>query len=178
MLITIFLTYSRGSSIMNMITFVKNSCFFNPCHVSPMDVATWESFWGWCEAYVGKQPAIAIVTGHCMDFNLTWRKSHKSISIIFHRQEWERYCCFVDMIFDIKEMTVQLYKSAISFSTLPESIVPPPYFWTPMLALSLVSATKIKIPLSSELTGPCIFLIQVIPFLKKKKKKLNWHCKF
>ena len=113
---------------MNMVTFVKKDRFFNPCRASPMDVTVRQAYRERREVFIGKRPAVAIVTGYCTDSNLIRGKTHKSISVLFHGQEWERYCCFLNMIFDTSELTAQLFKSAISFSTLPESILPPPVF--------------------------------------------------
>jgi len=105
---------------------VRSGRYFNPCRASPMDLIVRESFRGRREAFVGKRSAVAIVTGYCTDSHLIRGRTNKSISILFHGQEWERYCCFVSMIFDAKEMFGQIYKSALSFSTLPESVSPPP----------------------------------------------------
>jgi hypothetical protein len=111
---------------MNIITMIRNGRHFNPCRASPLDLIVRQSFRGRREAFIGKKPAVAIVTGYCTDSSLIRGKTHKSISILFHGQEWERYCCFLSMIFDAKEMFGQIYKSALSFSTLPESVSPPP----------------------------------------------------
>jgi hypothetical protein len=76
--------------------------------------------------FVAKRPAVAIAMGYCTNSNLIKGKMNKSISILFHGQEWERYCCFLTMIFDCKEMYAQVYKSALSFSTLPKTVARPP----------------------------------------------------
>jgi hypothetical protein len=113
---------------MFMIAFVKNGRFFNPSRASPMDFTIRTTFGGRREVFIDKHPAVAIITGYCTESSLIRGKSHKSISVLFHGQEWERYCCFLTMIFDAKEMVAQLYKSALSFSTLPESVSPSPVF--------------------------------------------------
>ena len=74
-LIAIFFAYSKGNSIMNIITYVKNSCFFNPCYASPMDVTTRESFQGWHETYVSKNQPSPSLQGIALI--LTWfRRKH------------------------------------------------------------------------------------------------------
>jgi hypothetical protein len=116
---------------MVMVRFRKQGCFFNPSRASPMEITSRESFPGQCEIFMGKQPAVAIVTGYCTDSNLLLAlgtKYHKSVMVLFHGQEWEQYCCFTNIIFNQKQMVTQLYQSAISFSTLPESISAPPTF--------------------------------------------------
>jgi hypothetical protein len=78
-----------------------------------------------------KQPAVTIITGYCMKLNLfpvCGKRNHKSITILFHRQEWERYCCFTNMIFDQKQMGAQMFQSAILFTTFPDHISGPPTF--------------------------------------------------
>jgi hypothetical protein len=80
---------------------------------------------------MGKQPAVAIVTGYCTDSNLLLvlgTKYHESVMVLFYGQEWEQYCCFTNMIFDQKQMVAQLYQEAVFFSTLPGSISAPPTF--------------------------------------------------
>jgi hypothetical protein len=113
---------------MYMISMVKQSRFFNPCRASPVDFIARESYRNRHELFIGKKPAVAIITGYCTESNIIHGKSHKSVAVLFHGQEWERYCCFVNMVFNQKEMVAQLYKSAITFSTLPDSISPPPTF--------------------------------------------------
>lgn len=56
-----------------------------------------------------------------MESNHLHSKYNKSISTIFHSQEWEHYCCFVTIIFDKKKMSAQLYKSALTFLTLSKT---------------------------------------------------------
>ena len=116
----------KRSSLMYMITMEKSGRFFNPSRASPLDLVVRDSNRGRREAFIAKKPAVAISTGYCTDSNLVKGKTNKSISILFHGQEWERYCCFLTMIFDSKEMYAQVYKSALSFSTLPESVARPP----------------------------------------------------
>lgn len=128
---------------MNMVTFVKKDRFFNPCRASPMDVTVRQAYRERREVFIGKRPAVAIITGYCTDANLIRGKSHKTISVLFHGQEWERYCCFLNMIFDTKEMSAQLFKSAITFSTLPDSIIAPPVFSN--ATLSPLSGRRAKI---------------------------------
>jgi hypothetical protein len=95
------------------------------------------------EVFIDKKPAVAISTGYCTDSNLIRGKFNKSISVLFHGQEWERYCCFVTMIFDEKEMIGQLYNSALTFSTLPENVNAPPKFRD--AALSPLSGRKARV---------------------------------
>lgn len=120
----------------------KQGRYFNPSRATPLDMVVREGSKGRREALIGKQPAVAISTGYCTDSNLIRGKFNKSISILFHGQEWERYCCFVNMIFDEKEMIAQLYSSSLTFSTLPESISAPPKF--PNAAISPLSGRRAK----------------------------------
>jgi hypothetical protein len=116
---------------MAMITFKIQGRYFNPCRASPMEISTRASFRGRRETFIGKKPAVAIVTGYCTEstlFPAHGTKAHKSVTVLFHGQEWERFCCFTNMIFDQKQMIAQLYQSAISFSTLPGNISAPPTF--------------------------------------------------
>lgn len=114
---------------MAFITMSRDGRFFNPSRASPLDMIVREGFRGRRDAYIGKQPAVAISTGYCTDSSLIrGGKFNKSITILFHGQEWERYCCFVTMIFDEKRMKAQVHQSALTFSTLPESISAPPVF--------------------------------------------------
>lgn len=139
----ISLNFRKDSSIMSMITMVKRGRYFNPSRASPMDITVRQGYRERHEAYIDKQPAVAISTGYCIDSNLIRGKINKSISILFHGQEWERYCCFVTMIFDESKMVAQLFRSALTFSTLPESISAPPTF--PNAALSPLSGRHAKI---------------------------------
>ena len=121
----------KKSSIMTMIAFKKWEHFFSPSHASPMDITTQESYQGCQEIYINKQPTVVIIAGYCMESNLFpahGKRNHKSITFLFHGQEWERYCCFTNMIFDQEQMGAQLYQSSISFLTLPDSISGPPTF--------------------------------------------------
>jgi hypothetical protein len=123
--------FRKTSSIMAMIMFERKGRHFNPCRLSPMEVITRESYRGRHEVFIDKQPAVAIITGYCTESNLfpsVGTRHHKSVVVLFHGQEWERYCCFTNMIFDQAQMTAQLYQSAITFSTLPDSISAPPSF--------------------------------------------------
>ena len=105
----------------------KSGRFFNPSRASPMDFIVRETFRGRRDAFVANKPAVAIATGYCTESNLIRGKhNNKSIAILFHGQEWERYCCFLTMIFNAKKLYAQVYKSALSFSTLPESVSRPP----------------------------------------------------
>jgi hypothetical protein len=92
---------------MMMIAFKERGCFFNPCRASPMDITTQESYQGHQEIFMDKQPAVVIITGYCMESNLfpvRGKRNHKLITVLFHGQEWERYCCFTNMIFNQKQM--------------------------------------------------------------------------
>jgi hypothetical protein len=129
---------------MSFIIMTKQGRHFNPSRTSPLDMIVRDGYRGRREAYIGKQPAVAISTGYCTDSNLIrGGKFNKSITILFHGQEWERYCCFINMIFDQQNMIGQLYKSALTFSTLPESISAPLTF--PNAAISPLSSRKAKI---------------------------------
>ncbi len=114
---------------MAMLVMVKAGRIFNPCHASPCEINVQEGYRGRHEAFLGKQLAIAIITGYCTESHLIHGKNHtKSISVLFHGQEWERYCCFTTMIFNEIRMIAQVYRSALTFSTLPESVSAPPKF--------------------------------------------------
>jgi hypothetical protein len=106
----------------------KEGRYFNPSRASPLDFVVRGSYRGRQDVFIEKKPAVAIITGFCIESNLIRGKTNKSIAVIFHGQEWERYCCFVNMIFDKERLVSQLYKSALTFSTLPESISAPPKF--------------------------------------------------
>lgn len=135
--------FRKDGLLMFFITFVKDGRFFNPSRCSPLDLIVREGYRGRRESFIGKRPAVAICTGYCMDSSLIRGKFNKSIGILFHGQEWERYCCFVNMIFDQKQMVAQLFNSALTFSTLPESISAPPKFQT--AALSPLSGRRARI---------------------------------
>lgn len=128
---------------MTFITMAKQGRYFNPSRASPLDIVVREGFRGRHDAFLGKQPAVAVSTGYCTESSLLGGKFKKSIAVLFHGQEWERYCCFVTMIFDQKEVVAQLYNSALTFSTLPESINAPPSF--PNATLSPLSGRRAKI---------------------------------
>ena len=115
---------------MKVLSMAKEGRYFNPSRASPLNVVVRESFRGRQEVFIDKQPAVAIITGFCVDSNLIRPsgKMSKSIAVLFHGQEWERYCCFVTMIFAKKRLVGQLYRSALTFSTLPESISAPHKF--------------------------------------------------
>lgn len=114
---------------MSFISMTKSGRYFNPSRASPLDVIVRDGYRGRREVFIEKQPAVAICTGYCMDANIIRGKyNKKSIGVLFHGQEWERYCCFVNMIFDEKHMIAQLYNSVLTFSTLPESVSAPPVF--------------------------------------------------
>lgn len=128
---------------MSFLTMTIQGRFFNPSRASPLDVQTRESYRNRRDVYIAKRLAVAVSTGYCTDSYLLRGKFKKSISILFHGQEWERYVCFVTMIFDEKELIAQLYNSALTFSTLPESINAPPSF--PNAVLSPLSGRRAKI---------------------------------
>jgi hypothetical protein len=128
---------------MSFITLVKQGRYFNPSRASPLDIIVREGFRGRREAFIGKKPAVAVCTGYCTDSNIIRGKFNKSIAVLFHGQEWERYCCFITMIFDEENMIAQLYNSALTFSTLPESISAPPNF--PNAAISPLSGRRAKV---------------------------------
>lgn len=113
---------------MTFLTMTKRNRFFNPSRLSPLDVIVREGYRKRRDVFIGKRPAVAISTGYCTESNLLRAKIKKSISMLFHGQEWERYCCFVTMIFDEEELVAQLNNSALTFSTLPESVSAPPTF--------------------------------------------------
>lgn len=127
---------------MSFLTMTTRGRHFNPSRASPLDIVVRESYRGRRDAFLDKRPAVAISTGYCTDSNLVRGKLKKSITILFHGQEWERYCCFVTMIFNVKEVIAQLYNSALSFSTLPESINAPAIFSN--AALSPLSGRRAK----------------------------------
>ena len=129
---------------MSFISMTRQGRYFNPSRASPQDIIVREGFRGRREAFIGKQPAVAISTGYCTDSNLIRGKFNKSIAILFHGQEWERYSCFVNMIFDEKEMIAQLYNSSLTFSTLPESISAPPNFSNAVVSPLSGRRAKIK----------------------------------
>lgn len=128
---------------MAMMVMDRKGRFFNPSRASPLDINVREGYRGRREVFIGKQPAVAVITGYCTESNLIHGKLHKSIGVLFHGQEWERYCCFITMIFDQQQMVAQLYRSAITFSTLPDSISAPPIF--PNASLSPLSGRRAKI---------------------------------
>jgi hypothetical protein len=127
----------KDSLLMSVISMVKEGRYFNPSRASPLDFVIRETFRRRQEVFIDKQPAVAVITGYCTSSNLIHGRLNKSIAILFHGQEWERYCCFVTMIFAKESLVCQLYKSALTFSTLPESISAPPKFEnTPISPLS------------------------------------------
>jgi hypothetical protein len=108
---------------------VRQGRFFNPSRASPLDVTVRDNYQGRQDVYIQKQHAVAVCTGYCTDSYLVrGGKYKKSISVLFHGQEWERYCCFMTMIFDKTSLAAQLYQSALTFATLPKSVLPPPVF--------------------------------------------------
>ena len=129
--------------LMSFLTMTRQGRYFNPSRASPLDMKVREGFRGRHDAYLNKQPAVAVSTGYCTESSLLGGKVKKSIAILFHGQEWERYCCFVTMVFDQKEVIAQLYNSTMTFSTLPESINAPPSF--PNSTLSPLSGRRAKI---------------------------------
>jgi hypothetical protein len=129
---------------MSLITMVQHGRMFNPCRASPLNIIVRSGTRARRETFIGKQPAVAIVTGYCTDSTLIYGKNGiKSIAVLFHGQEWERYCCFVSMIFDETKLTAQIYQSSLNFSTLPESVSAPPKF--PKASLSPLSGRAAKI---------------------------------
>lgn len=114
---------------MSMISLVKQGRYFNPSRASPQDVTVRDNYQGRQEVYIQKQHAVAVCTGYCTELYLVrGGRYKKSISILFHGQEWERYCCFITMIFDKTSLAAQVNQSALSFATLPKSVLPPPIF--------------------------------------------------
>ena len=128
---------------MTFLTMTQEKRFFNPSRASPLDIIVRDGFRGRRDAFINKKPAVAVSTGYCTDSNLLRGKFKKSITILFHGQEWERYCCFVTMIFNEKEIIAQLYNSALTFSTLPENVSAPPSFSN--TSLSPLSGRRAKV---------------------------------
>jgi hypothetical protein len=129
---------------MNIMTMVKHGRIFNPSRASPRDIIVRKGDSSRRQTFIGKQPAIALITGYCTESNLIHGKNRtKSIAVLFHGQEWERFCCFVTMIFNEKELVAQLFKSSLTFSTLPDSVSAPPKF--PKASLSPLSGRAAKI---------------------------------
>ena len=153
---------------MTFISMTKIGRYFNPSRASPMNVIVRDAYRGRQEVFIKKQPAVAICTGYCMDANLIHGKfKKKSIGILFHGQEWERYCCFVNMIFDEKQMIAQLYNSVLTFLTLPESVSAPPVFTNTIVSpLSGRRARNNNTPL--ERAWGALFFSDVGRFFKKK----------
>lgn len=129
---------------MRFLTLTRQGRFFNPSRASPLDIVVRENYQRRRRAFFDKQPAVAISTGYCTESNLIRGKLKKSISILFHGQEWERYCCFIAMIFDETELIAQLYNSALTFATLPESVMAPPTFSSPVSPLNAARRSKGK----------------------------------
>jgi hypothetical protein len=75
-------------------------------------------------------------------FPVCGKRNHKLITVLFHGQEWERYCCFTNMILDQKQMGAQMFQSAILFTTLPDRISGPPTFHS--ANISLLSGCRAK----------------------------------
>lgn len=127
---------------MAFISMAKTGRYFNPSRASPLDIIVRETYGNRREVFIDKKPAVAVSTGYCTESNLIRGRFNKSLTILFHGQEWERYCCFVSMIFNEKKLIAQLYKSALTFSTLPESISAPPKF--PNASVSPLSGRSAK----------------------------------
>jgi hypothetical protein len=136
------LNFRKTSLLMAFISMTRRGRYFNPSRASPLDISVREGYRKRREVFIHKSPAVAVSTGYCTDSNIIRGRFNKSIAILFHGQEWERYCCFVNMIFDEKTMVAQVYNSALTFSTLPESISAPPTF--PNAALSPLSGRRAK----------------------------------
>lgn len=114
---------------MSFIKMTIQGRYFNPSRASPMEFMVRESTRGRREVFIHKKPAVSIITGYCTESELIeGGKFNKSLKVLFHGQEWERFCCFVTMIFNEKALIGQLYNSALTFATLPGSVGTPHKF--------------------------------------------------
>ncbi|KAF8800815.1 hypothetical protein BYT27DRAFT_7067621, partial [Phlegmacium glaucopus] len=97
---------------------------------------------------------------------------YKSISVLFHGQEWECYCCFITMMFDEPKMITQVYKSALSFLTLLESISAPLNF--PDTSLSPLSGCCAKTNNTPvECTRGALYFMDIIPVFNGQNVNIN-----
>ncbi|KAF8800474.1 hypothetical protein BYT27DRAFT_7117462, partial [Phlegmacium glaucopus] len=102
---------------------------------------------------------------------------YKSISVLFHGQEWERYCCFITTIFDEPKMIAQVYKSALSFSTLLESISAPPNF--PDTSLSPFSGRRAKTNNTPvECAWGALYFTDIVPVFDGQNVNINENINF
>ncbi|KAF8800678.1 hypothetical protein BYT27DRAFT_7116907 [Phlegmacium glaucopus] len=143
-----------------------------------MDITVRDGYRGRREAFIRKRPAVAIITGYCNDSNLiVGLKGHKSIGVLFHGQEWERYCCFISMIFDEQNLNAQIYRSVLTFSTLPNSISAPPNF--PNASLSPLSSRHAKTnDTPVEHARGALYFTDIVPVFDAQEINLNQETDF
>ncbi|KAF9041178.1 hypothetical protein BJ165DRAFT_1406163 [Panaeolus papilionaceus] len=112
------------------LNFVVQDQWVNPSRASPLDVELREVIVGGASRlnmYRGNSPAIGISTGYVSESFVLGAPVNsgvrqKFLSIIFHSQEWERFCGWVCMVFGRDAMHAQLAQDALKFSTRVESV--------------------------------------------------------
>ncbi|KAF9051702.1 hypothetical protein BJ165DRAFT_1524611 [Panaeolus papilionaceus] len=108
----------------SILTLTQNGRFINPSRLSPLEVQLREVRVNnnlRYNVYRGDVPAIALSCGYLWDSFLTAPKpiglSQKMVSVVLHKQEWERLVAFCCMIFNVDVIAAQVAQSALQFST-------------------------------------------------------------
>jgi hypothetical protein len=113
------------SVCLSAIEFRSSEFYINPSRISPLDVCVKQIGIGTRPKYHlytrQHRPAVCVSTIFCdsshvlapPDRGLT----QKSISGIFHSQEWEHFVGFMCTVFDHERMSAQLAKDVLQFTT-------------------------------------------------------------
>ncbi|PPQ82507.1 hypothetical protein CVT24_006384, partial [Panaeolus cyanescens] len=108
----------------SIITFTQSGRYINGSRLSPLEVQLREVRQNNTlryNVYRGNVPAIAMSCGYLWESHLTQPKSYglpqKMVSLVLHKQEWERLVGFTCMIFNLDVIAAQVAQSALQFAT-------------------------------------------------------------
>jgi len=118
----------KSSNCINTICFDLSGHYVDLSRASPLDVSAYKatSDGERLHLHMKNQPTVNLSSVFVTASNLLtppqWGLCQKSISGIFHSQEWDRFCGFICMVFGKDELHVQLEKDSLLFSTKSEGM--------------------------------------------------------
>ncbi|PPR07992.1 hypothetical protein CVT24_002704 [Panaeolus cyanescens] len=112
------------NTVYSIITFSQSGRWINGSRLSPLEVQLREIRQNNTlryNVYRGDVPAVAMSCGYLWESYVLTPKpyglSQKMVSVVLHKQEWERLVGFCCMVFNVDVIAAQVYQSALQFST-------------------------------------------------------------